>query len=260
MFVDEHGQVLSRSIHATLDAALAATHEGQSPLSTGLVVLDDGTRAGVTTVNPALALALAEAWIGAARGARHIVALTLSAKIDAGIVIDGRPFGGAHGMAGAAGWLALNPVDRNDYRTLGCLEAEVSEPGIVRRLVRRIKSGDQSSVEQIAGGDLNTITSQQIFEAARGGDGVAASILRETARYIGMAMANFVTILDPEFVVLGGTIAEAPDLLLEPAALEMTRHVRPAAVKHVKVAPASVGEEAAAIGAARAACLASRAG
>ena len=257
--VDEDGHVLSRSTHQSLDLARGTTHQGQPPASVGVVV-HNGTEDGpAAAVNPASAIALAEAWTGVAKGARHIVGLTLEASIQAGIVIDGRLFGGAHGFAGAIGWLSLNPVERIDYRKYGCLQAEVGTAGIIRRLVWRIKSGDRSDVEEMADGNLNAITLDQIFEAARRGDGVAESVVRDTARYIGMAVANLVVILDPEIMVLGGTIAEASDLLLGPVASEMTRRLPPAASGRVALVKAALGQDSAAIGAARAALLASRA-
>jgi glucokinase len=259
VLVDEHGRVLSRSTHQSLDSARETTHDGQSPASVGVVVHNGGEDAPAAAVNPASAIALAEAWTGAAKDARYIVGLTLEESIRAGIVIDGRLFGGAHGFAGAIGWLSLNPVERIDYRKYGCLQAEVGAAGIVRRLVWRIKSGDRSDVEEMANGDLNAITLDQIFDAARRGDGVAEAVMRDTARYIGMAVANLVVVLDPEIVVLGGTIAEAGDLLLEPAASEMSRRLPPTASGQVALVKAALGQDSAAIGAARAALLASRA-
>ena len=140
--------------------------------------------------------------------------------MHAGLIIDGRPFEGAHGVAGVASWMALNPVEREDYRRFGCLEAEIGAAGIVRRLVWRIKSGDESRVLGMAGGDIAAITLQQIFDAARAGDGVSISVVRDTARYIGMAVANLVVITDPNMVILGGLIADAADQLLQPSRAE----------------------------------------
>ena len=61
---------------------------------------------------------------------------------------------GANRRAPAIAWLALNPVEREDYRKIGCLEAEVAAPGIVRRLIWRVKAGDRSRVVDAVGGDL----------------------------------------------------------------------------------------------------------
>jgi len=207
-------------------------------------------------VTPGAAVALAEQWCGAARGAGNVVVFTAADLVHAGVIVDGKLLRGAHGTAGSAGWLALNPVEREDYRRLGCLEAEVGEIGIVRRLVWRIKAGDRSRVVEMAGGQLGVITAQQIFDAARSGDGVAISVVRDTARYLGMALANLIAIVDPDVVVVGGMMASASDLLLEPSRLEMCRRLSAAAAQ-VPVVPATLGEGGAAIGAARAAMLAS---
>jgi glucokinase len=183
------------------------------------------------------------------------VALTVSDRVHAGIVADGRPFEGAHGLAGAAGWLALNPVEREDYRRLGCLEAEIGGNGIVRKLVWRLKAGEMSRVLDIAGGDMSAISVRQIFDAAREGDGVAISVVRDTARYIGMAIGNLVSVVDPDIVILGGLMAEAADLLLEPARAEAVRRMPISVTAHVQIVAAILGEDGAALGAARAAML-----
>jgi glucokinase len=201
-------------------------------------------------------VALGEQWRGAARDATHVVALTAGDCVHAGIVIDGRPFEGAHSLAGAAGWLALNPVEREDYRKIGCLEAEIGASGIVRRLIWRLKSGDMSRVLDRAGGNMSAITVGHIFDAARDGDGVAISVVRDTARYIGMAIGNLVAIVDPDVVVLGGVIAEAADLLVEPARTEATRRMPASVSSAVRIVAGQLGDEAGALGAARAAMLA----
>jgi len=148
-------------------------------------------------------------------------------------------------------WLALNPVDREDYRKIGCLEAEVAAAGIVRRLVWRIKAGDQSTVAETAGANLSAITLDQILDAARQKDGVAISVVRETAKYLGMAAANLVAIADPEVLVLGGIMATAADLFLEQVCTELARRLPKPVMDALAVLPAALGPDAAAIGAAR---------
>lgn len=273
--VNDRGQVIARSTQpgATAAAAVDAIRDinGDIPRRIGAAVRDPADAAATDIVAAVAgaakviaaprvvtrggAVALAEQWLGAARGARHVVALTASDCVTAGIVLDGRIFDGAHGLAGAAGWLALNPVERDDYRRLGCLEAEIGGNGIVRRLVWRIKAGDSSRVLEMAGGQLADITVPHIFDAARHGDGVAIAVVRDTARYIGMAIGNLVAIVDPEVVVLGGLIAEAADLLLEPSRAEAARRVSETVAGTLRIVPGVLGDDAAAIGAARAALL-----
>ena len=270
----ESGTITARSVHsgATASSAVDAVRAvANGPARLGMAVRDPvdplvadmvaaaARAAGLTeaprVITRGTAVALAEHWCGAARGANHVVTLTAADSVHAGIVINGRPFEGAHGLAGAAGWLALNPVEREDYRRIGCLEAEIGAAGIVRRLVWRLKSGDVSRVLEMAGGDMSAITVTQIFDSARAGDGVATAVVRDTARYVGMAVGNLVALVDPDVVLLGGVIADAADLLLEPARTEAARRMSSWAAGSVRIETANLGDDAGALGAARAAML-----
>ncbi len=274
---DDRGVVAARGKrdgqNATSAAdAVRAALSGASVSAIGIAVRDpledaiSGTiaaaagAAGVSTppriVTRGCAVALGEYWVGVAQGANLVVALTAADCVHAGLIVKGQPFEGAHGVAGAAAWLALNPVEREDYRKRGCLEAEIGEAGIVRRLVWRIKSGDRSRVLDMAGGDLAAITVHQIFDAARAGDGVSISVVRDTARYIGMAIANLVAITDPDIVILGGLMAGAADQLLQPSQTEALRRLPRTIADSLTVAVATLGEDGSALGAARAAMLA----
>lgn len=204
---------------------------------------------------PGIAAITAEVWVGAARGARHAVCLKIGERVFAGIFIDGRPWPGAHGLAGSAAWLALNPVERQDYRKYGSLAAEVSSEGIARRLSWRIQAGDESVVLERAG-DLESITAAQVFEGARTGDGVSVSVVRDTARYIGMALANLTACIDPEVIVLSGDAATAADLLLEPVRQDYIRRIPPGMIDQVRFAISPLADDGVAIGAARVAALA----
>jgi glucokinase len=204
---------------------------------------------------PGAAAIMAETWVGAARDARHAVVLKIGERVFAGILLDGHYWGGAHGLAGSAAWLALNPVERQDYRKFGSLAAEVSNQGIARRLSWRIQAGDSSNVLERAG-DLESITAMHVFEGARSGDGVSISVVRDTAKYIGMAVANLASCLDPEIVVLSGEVAAAGDLLLEPVRQECARRLPPGMVDQVRLEISPLGEDGVAIGAARIALLA----
>ena len=90
-----------------------------------------------------------------------------------------------------------------------------------------------------------------VLDAARSGDGVSISVMRDTAKYLGMAAANLVAVADPEVLVLGGIMASAIDLLLEPVRAELTRRLPASMVEALTISTASLGADAAAIGAAR---------
>jgi glucokinase len=274
---DENGAITRRGRHDGVDgssaaAAIRAVLADASPSAVGVAV-GDPSEEGVTEVIAAIssaagppgalrlvtrgcAHALGESWRGAAKDARQVIALTAGDAVHSGLVIEGVPFEGAHGRAGAAAWLALNPVEREDYRRFGSLEAEIGATGIVRRLVWRIKSGDASRVLDMAGGDMAAIQVSQIFEAARNGDGVSISVVRDTARYVGMAVANLVAIVDPDVVVLGGLIADAADQLLQPSRAEALRRLPKSMADSLTVCAATLGDDAGPLGAARAAMIA----
>src|SRR5205823_4101996 len=169
--------------------------------------------------------ALGEAWSGAARDIKDVVYFSIGDHAIVGIVREGSAWLGARRRAASIAWLALNPVEREDYRKIGCLEAEVAVSGIVRRLVWRIKAGDPSRVEEIVGGDLTTVTIDHILDAARQRDGVSISVVRDTAKYLGMAAANLVALVDPQVLVVGGIMASAADLLLDPVRTELARRL-----------------------------------
>jgi glucokinase len=212
--------------------------------------------AGPTAASGTAAVA-AEAWSGAARGAKHVVFFGSGGHVSAGILRDGVPLTGS-GHAPAVAWLALNPVERDDYRRIGCLEAEVATAGIVRRLIWRVKAGDRSRVEDIVGGELSAITLDHILSAARDGDGVAISVMRDTAKYLGMAAANLAAIANPEVIVLGGIMTWAADLLFEPVRTEIGRRLPADVLQALTIAPAAFGAEGPALGAARLATVALR--
>ena len=205
----------------------------------------------VAHVSAGVAAVIAETWCGAARGLNDAIAFAIGEHVTAGLMVGGQVFTGAHGFAGSVSWLALNPVEREDYRRFGGLEAEVAGAGIVRRLVWRIKSGDRSNIVDTVGGDLTRITSDHVFQAARNGDGVSISVIRDTAKYVGMAVSNLATVLDPEAIVLGGTLASSGDMMLEAIRVECGRRLRPPQSERVRIVLSTLGADAVAIGAAR---------
>jgi glucokinase len=202
------------------------------------------------------AAAVAEAWVGAGRDVQDLVYFAVGEHTTGGIIHNGAPATGTRGRAASVAWLALNPVEREDYRKTGCLEAEVAAAGIVRRLIWRIKSGDRSRIQEIVSDDLSRITVDHVLDAARNRDGVSISVVRDTAKYIGMAAANLVVVADPEMLVLGGIMASAGDLLLDPVRVEIARRLPRAMMDALSIVPGALGDDAPAIGAARLAAAA----
>jgi predicted NBD/HSP70 family sugar kinase len=204
----------------------------------------------ITAIAAGTAAAIAEQRMGAAIGAKQMITFSIAEHVTAGVMLDGKPWRGVHGLASSIGWLALNPVEREDYRRLGGLEAEVASAGIVRRFVWRIKSGDRSQVADQVNDDFTKITAADILQGARSGDGVSISVVRDTAKYIGMAVSNLATMLDPEIIVLGGIIASSGDIMFDAIRVETTRRLLPQQAEQVEVVLSRLGDDAVAIGAA----------
>jgi len=175
---------------------------------------------------------LGEAWLGAARGLRHVVFVSIGTGIGVGILSDGALVRGAHGIAGAAGWFALDPDWRDVYRDVGCWEAESAGPAIARLACV------QDAAAAVA--------------RARAGDRDALDVLRRAARYSAMGIANLISALNPEAVVLGGgLIIGASELLLDPIRTEVPRWAQPIAASRCRIELSQLGDHAGLLGAAR---------
>ena len=235
-------------VAAVAIAAPSATATIEDELLEALGGFAKGKPVVVTAGNAA---AIAEQWRGAARAANQVISFSIAEHVTAGVLINGKPFMGAHGLGSSVGWLALNPVEREDYRRLGGLEAEVASAGIVRRFVWRIKSGDESRVADQVKGDFSKISAADILQGARSGDGVSISVMRDTGKYIGMAVANLATMFDPEIIVLGGIIASSGDVMLEAIRAETVRRMLPQQAEQIRIVLSTLGDDAVAIGAAR---------
>ena len=105
-----------------------------------------GDHVPVRTLSTGNASALAETWYGAGKGARDLIAFAIGPCVSAGVISNGALLSGAHGLASSVQWLALNPVEREDYKRMGCLEAEGGRWGIVRLGVPH-QVGDHRAVD-----------------------------------------------------------------------------------------------------------------
>lgn len=187
-----------------------------------------------------VAYVLGEQWLGAAQGLTDVVFLAIGTGIGAGIIMNGQLYRGIHGAAGAAGWLALDPRKKEIYQEIGCFEAEAAGPAVARRAVAC---------------HFEAATAETVVNAARQRDALARMILDETIAYIAMGVANIISLLDPQMVVLGGGLMQAGELLLEPLRRGVRDWAQPLAAEQVRIELTQLGENAGLLGAARLALL-----
>jgi glucokinase len=195
------------------------------------------------------ACAIGEQWRGAASGLSDIVFVAVGTGIGAGIITGGRLCRGAHDIAGAVGWFALGPRRRQQERQTGAFEYEAAGPSIVRQALARLGAGEHSALEDLA--DNQSITTELVVQAASNGDEMARSILNDTAAYLGMGIANIISILNPQVVVLGGGLMNAGELMLERIRQEAALWGQPLAVEQSRIELTRLGDDAGLLGAAR---------
>jgi glucokinase len=192
-----------------------------------------------------------EAWRGAAAGAKHVVFLAVGTGIGAGIISGGRIVHGHEDIAGAVGWFGLDPAFKPEYAAMGGFEAEASGNSVARKARLALAAGRTSLILGLAGGSSNGVTAEVVAEAARAQDPLALEIVAETVTYLAMGVANIVSIMNPEAVVLGGGLFQAADLFLEPVRKEFRRWAQPLAARTVRIELSVLGEDAGLYGCAK---------
>jgi glucokinase len=160
--------------------------------------------------NDVNALALGEATLGAARGARSLVVLSTGTGIGAGIVLEGRLVRGAAGFGGELGHTPVNFDGPRCWCGLrGCLAFYASGRGIADIARSRVEGGARTALLDAAGGDAAGITAAMVFGAAQDGDGLAGSIVDEACQALGAMMGTIVNGLNPEVLIVTGGVVES---------------------------------------------------
>ena len=177
--------------------------------------LRQATGLPVTLENDANAAAYGEAVAGAGRGGRNLFYITIGGGIGGALILDGRLWRGASGFAGEIGHITIDQEGiQCTCGNVGCLETVASAPNIVRRTHERLLRDSTSSLSRL--GLTKDFTAADIAREANNGDDFALMMLERTGRYIGTAVATVINLLNLERIVLGGTIMEAGELILQP--------------------------------------------
>jgi glucokinase len=206
----------------------------------------------VTMDNDGNLTALAEQRHGAARGYRHVVALTVGTGIGGGLILDGELYRGSIGAGAELGHMVIDvngPPCQGFCPNRGCLETYASGTALVR-LAREIAAErpDSAMGKVVASG--RELTGPLVTELAFDGDQAAVDALTKVGTYLGVGIASYVNIFNPEAVVVGGGVIAAGELLLAPARAEVERRAPKPLKEMVQIVPTAFGAEAGMIGAA----------
>ena len=238
------GPVLDSSIVPIVCANLGGW--GERNVSAQLSGLLDGLK--VLVGNDANVAALGEIWMGAAKGAKNAVMVTLGTGVGGGVIVNGKVIDGAHGAGGEIGHITVN---RHETAVCGCgkrgcLEQYSSATGVVR-CMKKLLDENPDTPCVLRGTEF---AAKDVFDAARNGDALAAREVDEMSDTLGMALANIASTVDPEAFLVGGGVARAGDVLFAP----LNKHFQEYAFKSCRETPikqASLGNDAGIYGAVR---------
>lgn len=275
--VDDHGEVLA---HATRPTPVHdPTHAWQAVLDVSAEALDGRTINGIGvacagpvnsaegTVNPinvpcwddfplatrlhqafdvpvhlagdGVCMALGEHWTGAGKGADFLVGLVVSTGVGGGLVLQGKPYGGRTGNAGHIGHIVVEPDGMPcTCGGRGCVETVAGGPHLVRWARQQgWRAPDHGDAAHLAA-------------SALAGDDIALAAFERAGRAVGMGIAAAAALCDLDLAVIGGGIAQAGDLLLNPVRQALADYSRLSYVDTLRVVPAQLGSHAGLVGAA----------
>jgi glucokinase len=201
--------------------------------------------------NDANAAAVGEAWQGAARDCPTIICVTLGTGVGGGIILNGELWRGIDGSAGELGHVSVEPFGcvRCRCGNVGCLEVYASATAIVRMATEELASGQESSLH------AEHLTAEMVYRSGVEGDELALQVFRRMGTYLGIGLASFINIFNPEAVVVGGGVAAGWDLFEKFARDEVSRRAFPISAKRARIVRAACGDDAGILGAARLAFL-----
>jgi glucokinase len=203
----------------------------------------------VSLLNDVRSITYGEWLFGAGRGASTMACFAVGTGIGGGLVINNQ----LHlGMGGTAGELGHQIIDFNGPQcgcgNRGCVETFASGPAIAAMGIKAVVQGLTTRIGEMVDYDLNRITPELICRAAQEGDEIACDIYQQAGYYIGIAVANICVAVTPSKVVIGGGVAAAGDLLLEPIRKTVRERVFIMPVEKVEIVPATLGNNAGVIG------------
>ena len=219
---------------------------GQQDVAANLSLLLNGMK--VLVGNDANVAALGEIWMGAAKGCRSAVMVTLGTGVGGGVIVNGKVIDGAHGAGGEIGHITVNRKETAvcGCGKCGCLEQYSSATGVVRCMKKLLEENPDTPCT-LRGADF---AAKDVFDAARSGDVLAAREVDQMTDDLGLALATIAATADPEVFLVGGGVSRAGDVLFQP----LTEHYKTYAFKSCRETPikqASLGNDAGIYGAVR---------
>jgi glucokinase len=214
-------------------------------------VRDDHIRVAID--NDRACYILGETWRGVAKGCRNAILLAVGTGIGAGVLVDGQVLRGAHDIAGAIGWLALDRPFRREYIPCGCFEHHASGEGLAKVAKALLAAhpgrpaGRGCRVTRLQG--CEGLTARDVFAAYDRGDPLAIEVIAQAVEFWGMAVANLVSLFNPEKIIFGGGVFGPGAKFLGDIYAEAKKWAQPISIKQVKLQVSKLGGDAGLYGA-----------
>ncbi|QQE79244.1 ROK family protein [Alicyclobacillus sp. SO9] len=181
--------------------------------------------------------ALGEFEFGAGKGAESLLYVVIGTGVGSGMILNGEIYEGVHALAGEIGHTIIHPDGQLcACGKRGCLETLVSGPAIVREYRNRTESQSETVPEIIT-------------KRAEAGEQAALDVYKNVAKTLGIALANYCTIVDPSRIVIGGGVSLAGSVLFNPLREFFRAYASPGAAKSIDIRPASLGDRSGLVGA-----------
>ncbi len=193
--------------------------------------------------NDANACALAEWRHGAGQGCDHVIFLTFGTGLGAGLILNGRLYRGASGLAGEVGAMRVAESGPAVRDKPGCLEGFASGAGIARLGVAAREQDRETVLPE-------NPTAKDVFVAAEAGDAVAIEVVQESTEKLGQGLATLLDVLSPERIVLGSIFVRAESLIRPLLEETLKREAMAETIAACQIAPAELGESIGDFGAA----------
>ena len=237
-------------VDASQQRVIQAVNVGWFDVPLGCI-LTDRIGVPVTVVKRQNAGAMGEYRQGVGLKKANLLFISVSVGIGCGIIIQGNLYEGMTGQSGEIGHTVLLPNgNRCTCGNYGCLETLASCPAIAVRAREKARMRPESLLVDWADGVLQSITCQMVVRAALQGDRLAVEIVQEAGRYLGLAIAKVVNLLDPAAVIIGGELLELGDLYLDAVRESVQQQIVRVSPTPIEITPSSLKDNAAAIGAA----------
>ena len=201
--------------------------------------------------NDATVAGLAESVAGVSAGIRDSVFLTLGTGVGGGIIIDGKPYSGAHGCGSEIGHMMIKMGgELCTCGNYGCFERYASATAIIREARKAIVEYPESSMLAACGGDPEKLNAKIVIDAAKAGDEAAKAVFGGYVQALAVGIINIINMLDPEVIVLGGGVSAAGEFLLDAVREAVKPMVFFKTMPYARIELAQLGNDAGIIGAA----------